>query len=824
MANDSRADIQNVEGDVIGIGVSGNGNIIGKDITLVMNQVQTFGLNLLSTNYFREYKSGDQDIIDWKNGFSFKLESIKEKKELRRSVVDTVRKNLEREYNLLILGESGFSKSTILMEIMCEYYEEGYKILYNFGDVEIKNSSELVKFIEELLTAGNKTLVAIDNVHNERTAAIFHVIDQLSNHSLHKNLFFILTARLPEFDWLVNDRLNKIEESYRHSIRKFVQHPNYKFELEAFTKNEILDFVKMYKDQTVNQSDDQLCDLALKIFKETKGHPIMVKFYVLDRGLDEDVKDRYFRYLIDPQTAQPDLAKINTILICILLDIANLPITDKLLEKIGILCHAYDLEHAMLYQFMGGFWKTIHPKWGMSLLFFLYNEKNNSILFKRKEFLKNSLKSLFDISDEYLASSIIQTLYDLVLLKIISIDIVESIVSIPEYVSTNTKSNLYLFSIGLTYRILQMYPQMMDYYNKALLMSPNNILVLNANAVSLGFLKRYDEALICCNKSLKMDPNNISAWTNKGLILNGLKKYDEALECWKKAIEIDDGYVIEWNKKPHFLSESRDYDQSILNRILTLKLISKGASFCFLKKYQEALECSNKALELDPNISLDGLSTKAWALNGLKKYDEALECSNKALELDKNNVWVLSNKAWALNGLKRYDEALECSNIAIELDSKNDFSTLTNKAVSLNGLKKYDEALECSNKALQLNSKTDWTWLVKGVVLNGLKRYDEALECSNKALELDSHNDLSWNNKSWALNGLTKYDKALESCNRALELDSKNAWAWANKAVSLNGLKKYDEALECNNNAEALDKNNIPPAFILLEGEGQEKI
>ncbi len=824
MADATRPDIQNFGGDVIGIGVSGSGNIIGKDVTVVINQAQTFGINLLSTHYFEEYKSGDQDIKDWKNGFPFKIESIKEKKELRRSVVDTVKTNLEREHKVLILGESGYSKSTILMEIMCEYYDYGYKIFYNFGEVEIINGRELVKFIEGLLSAGNKILIAIDNVHNERTATIFYVIDQLSNHYLNKNLLFILTARLPEFDWLVNDRLNRVDELYRQSIRKFVQHPDYKYELKAFTKNEIFDFIKLYKDQTIDQSDDKLRILALKIFEETKGHPIMVKFYVLGRGLEEDVKDRYFRYLIDPQTAQPDLAKINTVLICILLDNANLPISDKLLERMGILGYAYDLEHAMLYQLREGFWKTIHTKWSMGLLFFLYNEKNNSILFKRKEFLKNALKSLFDICEESLTSSIIQTLYDLVLLKIISIDIVESIVTIPDYISINTKSNLYLFTIGLAYRILQMYPQMMDYYNKALLMSPDSILALNANAVSLGFLKRYDEALICCNKSLRIDPNDISAWTNMGLILSGLKRYGEALECWKKAIEIDDGYVIEWSKNPHFLSESRDYDHSILDRILALKLISRGASCCFLKKYQEALECSNKALELDQNVNLDGLSTKAWALNGLKRYDEALEWCNKALDLDKNNVWVLSNKAWALNGLKRYDEALECSNKAIDLDGQNDFSTLTNRAVSLNGLKRYGEALECSNKALQLNSKTDWTWLVKGIVLNGLKRYDEALECSNKALQLDSQNDLSWNNKSWALNGLKKYGEALESCNRALLLDSKNAWAWANKIVSLNGLKRYDEALGCSNKALELDKNNIPPALILLERESQEKI
>jgi hypothetical protein len=36
-------------------------------------------------------------------------------------------------------------------------------------------------------------LIAVDNVHSERTDAIFYVI--------------------PEFDWLVNDRLNKVEES-----------------------------------------------------------------------------------------------------------------------------------------------------------------------------------------------------------------------------------------------------------------------------------------------------------------------------------------------------------------------------------------------------------------------------------------------------------------------------------------------------------------------------------------------------------------------------------------------------------------------------------
>jgi hypothetical protein len=35
---------------------------------------------------------------------------------------------------------------------------------------------------------------------------------------------------------------------------------------------------------------------------------------------------------------------------------------------------------------------------------------------------------------------------------------------------------------------------------------------------------------------------------------------------------------------------------------------------------------------------------KAWALNGLKRHEEALERSNKALELDPNSIpnWYMS--------------------------------------------------------------------------------------------------------------------------------------------------------------------------------------
>jgi tetratricopeptide (TPR) repeat protein len=810
----SSIDIQNTSGDVIGIGVSGSGNIIGKDINIVINEAQSYGLTLLSATYFKEHKSTEQDLNDWKNGFSFKLEAIKENRELRLSIIDKVKIKLERENRLLIVGESGTSKSTILMEIICDYFDRGYKVLYNFGETEIKNSADLVKFIEGLLKGKNKVLIAVDNVHSERTAAIFYIMDQLSNYELSKNLLVILTARLPEFDWLVNDRLNRVEEPYRQPIRKFSQLSRYRYEVEQFTEKDIEEFIKLYKEPAdIIASKEKVSDLATKIFSNTNGHPIMVKFYVLGKGLVEDVQDRYYRYLTDVTTTLPDSTKIQTALVCSLLDIANLSITDKLLKRMEIQDHAYDLEHVMLNQYSEGSWKTIHPRWDMELLSFLYNESNKSILLKRVGYLKKALDLIFSISDESITASVIQTIYDIASLRKIPINIIESIASMPQYLSSEIKYNLYLFAIASTYRILQMYSKMLENCDNALLLKPKDITAMNAKAVALGLLEKYEEALDCSNKIIEVDSNDAAAYTSKGLALNGLKRYDEALGFWKKAVEIDDNYVDVVSNKIHSLQNSRGYVDSNLIRILVMKLFSKGMSFAFIKKYHEALDCSNKALELDPN-SFDNLNNKAWALNGLKRYNEALDCSNKALELDPNSAWAYTNNAWALNGLKRHDEALECSNKALNLNQfQYSFSAWNNKAAALNGLKRYNEALDCSNKSSEINPKNEWAWLVRGLIFNGLKRYNEALECSNKALELDQNNDLIFNNKAWALNGLKRYNEALDCSNKALELDPNSAWAYTNKAWALSNLRKNDEALDCSNKALELDPNGIPNSY-----------
>ncbi len=244
---------------------------------------QSFGLNWLRHDYFEYHKSTEIDFDNWKNGFEFDLPSIKAHKELRReALIADIKSKLENEGKLLIVGQSGSSKTTVLKELMCDYFDAGYEVLYNYGMRDIRNVDGLVNFIEDILRKDKKILVAIDNVHKEKTYSIFYFIDKVSNSQLAKKLKIIITARKPEIDWLLSG-LHKVEEEIRKSIRKLCADPNFIYQLPYFNKEETNEFIQRYSGAV----DQKLTDKITEIYNDTKGDPILVKFSVFSRGLNK---------------------------------------------------------------------------------------------------------------------------------------------------------------------------------------------------------------------------------------------------------------------------------------------------------------------------------------------------------------------------------------------------------------------------------------------------------------------------------------------------------------------------------------------------------
>lgn len=102
---------------------------------------------------------------------------------------------------------------------------------------------------------------------------------------------------------------------------------------------------------------------------------------------------------------------------------------------------------------------------------------------------------------------------------------------------------------------------------------------------------------------------------------------------------------------------------------------NKGDALYALDRYDEAVECYIKTVELDP----ESTETEAWddldsligdKLKGLDMYDKMIEYCDKLLKLDPGKADVWYNKAEALWWLERYDEADECYEKAGKLSDK----------------------------------------------------------------------------------------------------------------------------------------------------------
>src|SRR3990170_700112 len=236
-------------------------------------------------------------------------------------------------------------------------------------------------------------------------------------------------------------------------------------------------------------------------------------------------------------------------------------------------------------------------------------------------------------------------------------------------------------------------------------------------------------------------------WVNKGFSFNSLGKYQEAIACYDRAIEIDPRLVGAWN--------------------------GKGVAFAKLGRYQEEIACYDKAIGIDPREA-GAWNNKGAALGNLGKYHEAIACCDKALEINPIFMQAWSNKGNALSRLGWHQEAIGCFDRAIEIDPRN-AEAWYSKGLALAKLGRHQEAIACCDKALEIDPRHANAWHNKGLALGTLGKYHEAIACYDKAIEIDPRHAEAWYNKGLILSDLGKYHEAIACCDKAIEIDPRHA-------------------------------------------------
>ena len=123
----------------------------------------------------------------------------------------------------------------------------------------------------------------------------------------------------------------------------------------------------------------------------------------------------------------------------------------------------------------------------------------------------------------------------------------------------------------------------------------------------------------------------------------------------------------------------------------------------FLLSYEEAIDCYNRAIEIDP-LNEEAWYAKALSLENLRRYEEALECYNKAIENNQyyEDHWVF--KAECLIKLGRYEEAIELYN-----------NLIISNQIGINPTIGYswNRKVECYDKLIEINSSSEVLWVAQ---------------------------------------------------------------------------------------------------------------
>jgi tetratricopeptide (TPR) repeat protein len=197
----------------------------------------------------------------------------------------------------------------------------------------------------------------------------------------------------------------------------------------------------------------------------------------------------------------------------------------------------------------------------------------------------------------------------------------------------------------------------------------------------------FEEALKCFNEATKLNPKYIVAWNNEVVVLSKMGYDKDAIKWFDKILNaLDSKYTPALINKGFSLVKLGNPKEAIECYNCAIKIDSdnatawknKGRAFENLKEYKEAIESYAEALKILEISSNKKFTSDVWINKGRayenwgdkcigadrkEKYENALECYESVLEIepdktDERKAW--KNKGKVLKKLERDEEASEC--------------------------------------------------------------------------------------------------------------------------------------------------------------------
>lgn len=297
----------------------------------------------------------------------------------------------------------------------------------------------------------------------------------------------------------------------------------------------------------------------------------------------------------------------------------------------------------------------------------------------------------------------------------------------------------------------------------------------------------------------------------KGMNLFVIGNYSEAVQCFDKATNIDNNHSDSYYQKGKILRT-------------------------FLKDSKAAVIALDEAIRINPNY-VEAYSTRGYALMDLCRYEDAAKSFDKIIRINlemghklppisfeeavrKKVVWnpiqlTCSNgyegKASALKELGKWEEVLECYNQLIKHQPGSEHHH-HHRAEALLNLERIEEALESLNIALDIQPNNPFFLNTKGIALAKSGNRIAAEEFYNKMLQSKSKfmdSASTYLQKGFAMNILGDKEAALINFDLAIKASPDYYQAYKAKGLILNSLGDKKKALDCFNKATKINPDYV---------------
>lgn len=248
----------------------------------------------------------------------------------------------------------------------------------------------------------------------------------------------------------------------------------------------------------------------------------------------------------------------------------------------------------------------------------------------------------------------------------------------------------------------------------------DNPAALNYKAIALYYLGRYEESLKLLDYNLKLHPTNPYVLNNRALVFIALEDYQKALECCEEGLKYMDFDWLQKNKIEALIhlgrrDEAYEFYKSVDIPFYTFEealencgIIQKDGIFERMevllgeRNFEEVLKICNEHEESERILEF-----KIVSLHCLERYDEELECVNRAIEKYPNNYefhFLRARISRNLDGaIESYERAFELlqSTSNYRLKVKEYIKCLKIKAHELIASSEYEEAIGTCEKIMK---------------------------------------------------------------------------------------------------------------------------